>query len=214
MNLSPTDRRSDEHLLAAVLAGEMEALAELVQRHQQPLTNYLARLAGPDWALAQDLAQETFLHVLRQHASRGDRPFKPWLYAIATNIARDYYKSAAARREISLQPAYEVDVVDETPGPEDDALIAEQHAALSCALGSLSAEYRATLLLRFYAELSLRDIAATLDIPVGTVKSRLSVGLRQLRDALRAAEARAEATMEEHIPERAVCQWTLRLTSR
>src|SRR5260370_29680388 len=84
---SNMDRLSDEHLLAAVLAGEMDALAALVERHQGPLTGYLDRLVGPDWALAQDLVQETFLRVLRQHTARGRRPFKPWLYAIATNLA-------------------------------------------------------------------------------------------------------------------------------
>jgi RNA polymerase sigma-70 factor (ECF subfamily) len=196
VNLSTTDRRSDELLLAAALAGEMEALAELVRRHQQPLANYLDRLVSPDWALAQDLVQETFLRVLRQQSSRGDRPFKPWLYLIATNLARDYFKSATARREIPLEAEQETIVAAETSGPDDEVLLREQHAALTGALQSVRAEYRAALLLRFYAELSLQDIATALDIPLGTVKSRLSVGLRKMRDALRAAETSADASTE------------------
>ena len=71
------------------LPAGLEALAELVRRHQQPLATYLDRLVGPDWALAQDLVQETFLRVLRQQASRGDRPFKPWVYQIAKNACID-----------------------------------------------------------------------------------------------------------------------------
>jgi RNA polymerase sigma-70 factor (ECF subfamily) len=184
VNPTTTDERSDENLLAAVLAGEMEALAELVRRYQQPVANYLARVAGSDWALAQDLAQETFLRVLRQHASRGQRPFKPWIYAIATNLARDHFKAATTRREVRFEPDCEIALVDSTPGPEDAALREEQHDAVRCALGSLRDEYRVTLLLRFFADLSLQEIAAALDIPVGTVKSRLSVGLRYLRAKL------------------------------
>jgi RNA polymerase sigma-70 factor, ECF subfamily len=187
--MSTVERQSDELLLAEVLGGKKEALAALVERYQQPLANYLNHLVGPDWALAQDLTQETFLRVLRQQASRGDRPFKPWLYAIATNLARDHYKSAAVRRETSLEPQHEADIVDETPGPEADALAAEQHVALIRALRTLTAEYRAALVLRYDSRLSLQEIAVTLDIPLGTVKSRLSVGLRRLREALQAAEA-------------------------
>ena len=178
------DRLSDEQLLAAVLAGDMDALARLVERHQGPLTGYLDRLVGADWALAQDLAQETFMRVLRQHIQRGDRPFRPWLYAIATNLARDHFKSAAVRRAIPLDEQLEEFAPDWAAGPEEQALAAERGGDLAAALACLSAEYRATLVLRFYNELSLQEIADTLSIPLGTVKSRLSVGLRRLRDVM------------------------------
>jgi RNA polymerase sigma-70 factor, ECF subfamily len=211
---STIDQLSDESLLAEVLAGETEALAELARRYQQPVANYLARLVGSDWALAQDLAQETFVRVLRQHASRGHRPFKPWLYTIATNLARDHFKSATTRREVPLEPEHEIAFVDMTPGPEEAALRVEEQAVLRCALGSLPNEYRVTLLLRFFADLSLQDIAAALDIPIGTVKSRISSGLRQLRVALQASDTLEQATVIEHVPERAVCQWTPSPTNR
>jgi RNA polymerase sigma-70 factor (ECF subfamily) len=186
------DKRSDERLLTAVLAGEMDALAALVVRHQGPLTGYLDRLVGPDWALAQDLAQETFLRVLGQHACRGDRPFKPWLYAIATNLARDHFKSAAVRRSITLDDELEAGLVDRSAGPEDQALASERATTLAEALAALSAEYRATLILRFSNGMSLHEIADTLNIPLGTVKSRLSVGLRRLRDVMSATAHREE----------------------
>jgi RNA polymerase sigma-70 factor, ECF subfamily len=175
---------SDERLLAAVLAGEMEALAALVMRYQGPLTGYLDRLVGPDWALAQDLAQETFLRVLGQHTCRGDRPFKPWLYAIATNLARDHFKSAAVQRSTAFDDQLEAGLVDWSAGPEDQALASERAASIAEALAALSAEYRATVILRFFNGLSLQEIADTLSIPLGTVKSRLSVGLRRLRDVM------------------------------
>jgi RNA polymerase sigma-70 factor (ECF subfamily) len=181
------ERLSDEQLLAAVLAGEREALTVLVARYQAPLTGYLDRLAGPDWALAQDLAQETFVRVLRQHGCRGNRPFKPWLYAIATNLARDHFKSAAVQRATRLDDEFASRLVDWDVGPEERALAAERAADVAEALRCLSAEYRAALVLRFYNGLSLQEIADTLEIPLGTVKSRLSVGLRRLREVLVAA---------------------------
>lgn len=180
-------RHSDEQLLAAVQAGEMDALAVLVARHQQALTGYLDRLVGPDWALAQDLVQETFVRVLRQQICRGERPFRPWLYAIATNLARDHFKSAAVRRASRLTDKLSAHLVDEDASPEEQALAMERGIAIADALGQLSTEYRVTLVLRFYAGLSLQEIADTLEVPLGTVKSRLSVGLRRLRDVMIAA---------------------------
>jgi RNA polymerase sigma-70 factor (ECF subfamily) len=110
------DRLSDEQLMATALAGEIDALAALVERHQQPLTGYLDRLAGPDWALAEDLVQETFPRVLRQ---RGERPCKPWLYALGTNLARDHFKSAAVRRATRLADERYAQFADDCAGPEE-----------------------------------------------------------------------------------------------
>jgi RNA polymerase sigma-70 factor, ECF subfamily len=182
------ERLSDEHLLAAVLVGDMDALAALGVRYQAPLTGYLDRLLGPDWALAQDLAQETFVRVLRQHSCRGDRPFRPWLYAIATNLARDHFKSAAVQRATPWDDELATQLADWDAGPEEQALARERAADIAEALTTLSHEYRATLVLPFYNALSLQEIAATLDVPLGTVKSRLSVGLRRLREVLIAAQ--------------------------
>ena len=184
------ERLGDEQLLAAALAGEMAALTLLVKRYQRPLTGYLERLLGGDWPLAQDLTQETFLRVLRQRDCRGQRPFKPWLYAIATNLARDHFKSAASRRVAPLDPLLAENLVAEEAGPEEQALAQERGQTIMAALDTLSEEYRATLLLRFSSDLSLHEIADTLDIPLGTVKSRLTVGLRRLRAALSSAEER------------------------
>jgi len=177
-------RLSDEQLLDAVVVGEMAALAVLVERYQHVLTGYLDRLVGPDWALAQDLAQETFLRVLRQHTTRGERSFKPWLYTIATNLARDHFKASATRLSTPLAPEHEVGMPDDLPGPEESVLRGEQRSALADALNQLGLEYRMTLWLRFYCDLSLQEIADTLDIPLGTVKWRLSTGLRRLRSCL------------------------------
>src|SRR5690348_4545040 len=90
---------SDEQLAQQLQDGDRAALTALVERHYDPLLGYLYRLARGDRPLAQDLAQETFLHALRgiTHYTY-PRPFKPWLYAIATNLARNHYNRADTRR--------------------------------------------------------------------------------------------------------------------
>jgi RNA polymerase sigma-70 factor (ECF subfamily) len=177
--------RSDEQLMTAVMAGDQVALAALVTRHHAPLLGYLYRLVG-DRHLCEDLVQETLLHVLRQRTYQSARPFKPWLYAIATNLARDYFKSAAARtsgREGGSEEAL-LQLYDDEPSPEEHALAAEQGSEVRAALAQLREEYRVVLVLRFYQGFSLQEIAETLHIPLGTVKSRLSVGVHRLRAIL------------------------------
>ncbi len=178
--------RSDEQLMAAALAGDQAALAALVTRHHAPLLGYLYRLVGGDRPLAEDLVQETLLHVLQQPACPADRPFKPWLYTIATNLARDYFKSAAVRQRWRRGDDEEalLRLYDSAPGPEEHALAAERGSEVWIALSQLSEEYRVVVVLRFYQGFSLQEIAETLRIPLGTVKSRLSVGVHRLRTVL------------------------------
>lgn len=178
--------RSDEQLMAAVMADDQAALAALVTRHHSPLLGYLSRLTGGDRQLAEDLVQETFLRVLRQGTCQPDRPFKPWLYAIATNLARDHFKSAAMRLHWQGNDAEKalLRLHESTPGPEERALAAEQGGEIMAALAQLGEEYRVVLLLRYYQGLSLGEIAETLGVPLGTVKSRLSVGTHRLRAVL------------------------------
>lgn len=172
--------------MGEVMAGKTLALAMLVERYHAPLLGYLYRLAHGNRPLAEDLVQETFLNVLQQKGYQPGRPFKPWLFAIATNRARDHFKSAAVRqrwREGDEEEAL-LYLYDNTPGPEERALFAEQGREIQAALAQLREEYRVVLLLRFYQGFSLQEIAETLHIPLGTVKSRLSVGVHRLRAVL------------------------------
>lgn len=175
--------QSDEQLMARVMEGDREALARLVERYHSPLIAYLYRLLEGDRALAEDLTQETFIRIIRQRSYRTGSPFKPWLYAIASNLARDHFKSAATRHAASDDHDFTARP-DESSGPEQRVLAAELHDEVAAALAQLGPEYRATLLLRFFGGMSLLEIAASLDVPVGTVKSRLSVGCHRLRDLL------------------------------
>jgi RNA polymerase sigma-70 factor, ECF subfamily len=181
------DQLSDEVLMGEVMAGKTMALAMLVERYHAPLLGYLYRLVHGDRSLAEDLVQETFLNILQQKGYQVGRPFKPWLYVIATNRARDHFKSAVVRRVVRQIDDDDDDAqqgLDESSSPEAIMLTLEQGDEINAMLGRLSEEYRVTLVLRFYQGMSLQEIADTLHVPLGTVKSRLSVGTRQLRKLL------------------------------
>ena len=170
---------SDEQVAQQLQGGDRAALTLLVERHYDPLLGYLYRLTRGDRALAQDLAQETFLRVLRGISGyAAPRPFKPWLYAIATNLARNHYTSADLRRTDNA-------VEDEEYGAEDapDIALLEQAEAQAVigALDRLPVAQREVIVLYFYQGLPLQAIADTLEIPLGTVKSRLSIGVGRLR---------------------------------
>jgi RNA polymerase sigma-70 factor (ECF subfamily) len=171
---------TDERLAQQLQQGDRAALTALVERHYDPLLGYLYRLTRGDRSLAQDLAQETFLRALRGIGGYSyPRPFKPWLYAIATNLARNHYASADTRRTENA-------VEDQEYGADDapDAALLERDEAQSviAALDMLPDHQREVIVLYFYQSLSLQAIADTLAIPLGTVKSRLSIGVSRLRE--------------------------------
>ena len=179
----------DEELAHRVQAGDRQALAELVDRHHNALIGYLYRLtahrgAYGDRALAEDLCQETFLRAIRSITQyRYPKPFKPWLYAIATNLGRDYYKRAESRYTRSMEAGEEAVIAGSEAAEEklEQEQVAKQVAS---AVLSLPEGQRLAIILRYYQDMSLAEISQTLDIPLGTVKSRLSLALRRLRQTL------------------------------
>ncbi len=177
---------SDEQLAGRVQQGRKDDLALLVERHHSPLLGFLYRLTGGDRVLAEDLAQETFLRVLRSIAQyQPSRPFKPWLYAIAVNVARDYFKRAEMRYTRDLAE----DELLVLPGPAGIEEISEiDGSRVASAIGALPVHQREVIILRYFHDLTLAEIATALDIPIGTVKSRLSLGLRRVRCRLQEEE--------------------------
>lgn len=176
---------SDEALTEQIKQGSQEAMALLVERHHRLLFGFLYRMTGGDQLLAEDLIQETFLRMMRSiHSYQADRPFKSWLYRIATNLARDHFKRAETRRTNSLEAEFDLPAAQQV---ESQIINGEEEKRLSVALMSLPEHQREAVILRYYQELSLAEIAAALDIPIGTVKSRLSLGLGRLKMILEEA---------------------------
>lgn len=178
--------RSDEQLARNVQQGLTNALARLVERHYDALIGYLYRLNGGDRMLSEDMVQETFLRVLRGIESyQYPRPFKPWLYAIATNLSRNYAKLADTRHTETADNET-LDRHGQDMPPEETVELDETTRELVAALRTLPDHQREVVILRYCQELSLAEIAQTLDIPIGTVKSRLSLGLKRLRGVMEA----------------------------
>lgn len=167
--------------MAALMVGDTDALALLVGRHHSDLLGFLYRMVGGNRQLAEDLVQDTFTRVLSQRTYTAGRRFKPWLYAIATNLVRDRQRSEA---RYPAQVCLADEIGDPGPGPEELALSRSLEQEVVAAVMALSEEYRAVLLLRFFHGMTLQGIAEALAIPVGTVKSRLSVGSHRLRELL------------------------------
>jgi len=167
---APARRRSEAALVRAARRGDDGAVDELFRRHW-PVAYRAAYLVVGDRAAAEDIAQEAFLKAVGA-LDRFDRrrPFAPWLHSIAVNRAIDWTRARALRLE---QPTAEWSTVD----PAHPAGISRELAA---ALGSLTAEHRAVVVLRYLLEYTPGEIAAMLELPRGTVNSRLRRGLDAL----------------------------------
>src|SRR5574341_14829 len=167
-------------------------LEGLVQLHQQQAVR-LATLITRDRQLAEDVVSECFLVAYeRIHQFDEQRPFRPWFHRIVANAALKTVsrqdKMASLENLVNddgtVENMLERLLVDPTPDPLEVAEQTEVRAAVQAALASLSPKQRAVLALRYYSDFSEAETAAALDIPRGTVKSRLAAGMERLRALL------------------------------
>jgi RNA polymerase sigma-70 factor, ECF subfamily len=172
----PPRRASDGALVRAAQRGSERAVEELFARHW-PDAYRTALLIAHDRAAAEDIAQEAFLSALRA-LPRFDRrrPLRPWLHRIVVNRAIDWARARRLRREVAAEALPEV----AAPPAVDDLGL----GPLGAALATLSPEHRAVIVMRYLLELTPGEIAATLDLPRGTVNSRLRRGLDALGSVL------------------------------
>lgn len=167
-------------LIRRAQQGDRDAFTEIVRSHYPGVVRVIYRLCG-DSVLAEDAAQDTFLKAWQHLISfKAGTSLKSWLYRIGVNTALD-----ALRRGRNTPVDLEaVRAADNTAGPEEALLQKERSAAVQAAILSLSEANRAILVLREYGGLSYAEIAAVLDIPVGTVMSRLNYARSRLREIL------------------------------
>ena len=183
---------SDRELLARLAGGDRDALGPLMARHYQRLYRIaLSYLRNPDDAL--DAVQETFVKAY-QNAARWDGSSEavPWLTRIAVNHSIDRYRRAR-RRRATFEPMGESDH-DETkatgaPSPEQRVAGQEIGRRIAGALGRLPERQRAVFVLRHYEEMSLEEIAQSLGMSLGTVKSSLHRAVHRLRERLQGLRA-------------------------
>jgi RNA polymerase sigma-70 factor (ECF subfamily) len=179
----PSALPSDAEIIARSL-NEPEVFATLFDRHAEAVHRYLGRRVGD---LADDLVSETFLIGFRRRSAY--RPehveVRPWLIGIATNLVHGHVRSELRRYRALGRAAAEPLRHGADPGDSADRLDAQaMRGPLAGALAGLKARDRDVLLLFAWAQLSYEEIAAVLDIPLGTVRSRLNRARRQTRSAL------------------------------
>ena len=182
--------------MAAARAGHAGAFDELVRRYERPLFAYLRRFLGSAED-AEEAFQETFLRVFRHmDRFRASLPFRPWLYRIATNAARDRLRYRRRRRMVSLDAAVRATddgasrplgdcIAASGPDPDAGARLDEAQRRLEGAVAALPEKQRAVFLMARYDEMAYEDIARALRVPVGTVKSRMNRASRFLLEQMK-----------------------------
>lgn len=184
----------DADLVALAQEGREAAYRELVRRYERPVFSLIFRMVR-DREASEDLAQDTFIKVLN-HIDKYRPEFKlsSWLFKIANNVAIDYLRKrqldtvsidgsphALSAAEVE---ATSFDVVARQESALEEMEARELGSAIERAIQGLRPEYRACIMLRHVEGRSYEEIAATLDLPLGTVKTYIHRARHQLRDAL------------------------------
>ena len=179
-------RSDDDQLVGRAIAGDLRAFESLYDRYAATVFGLALRMLG-DREAAEDAVQEIFWRVWRRLGSFDrSRAFAPWLMGIAHNYCIDELR----RRRVRPQPVYEDDdhpILSDIPDDVDvgeAAILAEQRQMVREALNQLPEEQRQALLLAYFGGLTQQEIAGRLGSPLGTIKTRLRLGLQKLRALL------------------------------
>ena len=191
------DAPTDEKLLQDYLRGKPGSFELLVRRHAQELFQFVLRFTG-DSVAAEDVVQESLLQVHTSAATFDPtRRFKPWLFTIAANKARDYLRRRSRRHEVPFDAhlGEEGDTgrrfihlfASDIAAPDEELLIDEKRRVVRTVLEAMPEKLREVLVLAYYHRFPYKDIAEIVDIPLGTVKSRLHAAVVAFGEAYRAA---------------------------
>ncbi len=188
--LATLTTETEAELISKSQQGDRNAFGELVRHYYQRVNHVIYRMCG-DAALAEDATQEAFLRAwLHISSFRPGQPLRNWLYRIAVNAALDVLRRRTEEpvEDETLQRAPE-----QALGPEAALIEKERLTLVQQAMKSLPEAARSALVLREYGELSYQEIAGVLDIPIGTVMSRLSYARDRLREMLLEQMLQAES---------------------
>jgi RNA polymerase sigma-70 factor (ECF subfamily) len=185
---------SDQEVVALAREGREAAYRELIRRYERPIFSLILRMVR-DRQLAEDLAQETFIKALNAIGSyRPEYKFSSWIFKIANNAAIDHLR----RRELDTLSldgaphastpdeieATALQVGDKSESPLEELQARELGGEIERAIALLRPEYRACILLRHVEGLAYEEIAQSLDLPLGTVKTYIHRARHELRDSL------------------------------
>lgn len=181
---SNDDVDPDAELVERAKQGDVAAYGELVRRHQRDARRAAAAIGGIDGA--DDCAQEAFVRGFRSlHRFRSGAPFRPWILTIVVNVTRNQQRSTSRWTRAATSTSDGRRTIGTRPSAEHEMLVGDRHDSLHAALDALPKKHREVVLCRYLLELTEQETAQVLDLPAGTVKSRLSRALDHLQSTLR-----------------------------
>ncbi len=179
---------TDEDLILAFQNGDVKAFDEIVRRYRDPLFNFVVRLLG-DAFFSEDIVQETFLRVYRnRHRYHQVAKFSTWIYTIASNLAKTELRRRKVRNFFSISSKGEdekdYDLVDTSTDIERDVDGIVKSEIILKEINALPYHFKEAVLLRDIQDLSYEEISQILNVPLGTVKSRVNRGRSRLQKRL------------------------------
>lgn len=190
---SPPSGHSDEELAHLHLAGNPEAFQSLVERYARSLYGYARRLTGND-ADAEDIAQETFVRLHKNLKKlQLDRPLKPWLFRVCTNLCRNLAKRKKSLLFTQLEDASDEQegiafietIADAKPTPEARLVQSSQKQEVRSAVQRLPHKYQVVIALYYFEGLSYEEMAEALSLPVNTIRTHLKRAKEHLHSSLK-----------------------------
>lgn len=168
--------------MSSLQKGDESAFNELYNRYSNRILYYMYKMLRQDEAKAQDFTQDVFLKVIESaHKFDISKSFKTWIFTVAANHCKNYFRNSKQMMDLEVATSKEAS--------HDSITINYEHQEfrnqLNKELDLLSLPYKETFILRHHEGLKLKEIAAILDCPVGTVKSRLNFATQQLSEKLK-----------------------------
>ncbi len=187
--------RSDETLMRQLQRGNPTAFETLVNRWEKPLLNYCYQMVN-NMELAEDCRQEVFLRIYKSAKTfRGRSQFSTWLYRIATNFCLNTLAKQQRRNETpiaayqdSASEGFDDRFIDPSDSPDAVVVQKEIESRVRSAVVCLPEDLRVIVIMRHYHDMTFQEIANILESPVSTVKSRMTTGMRHLRQMLSKGE--------------------------
>ncbi|MCX6161260.1 MAG: sigma-70 family RNA polymerase sigma factor [Ignavibacteriae bacterium] len=180
---------TDEELILKFQSEDVQAFNEIVRRYKNKAVNFLYRYTG-DREEAEDLAQDTFIKVFRsKHLYKEIAKFSTWFYTIAVNTAKTNSKKRGRMSTISLssfdtENEKDFDLTADIQTPEEDANSSIENEYIQRAINSLDEAFKQIIIMRDIEDLDYDEIAQALELPLGTVKSRINRGREKLKKIL------------------------------
>ena len=182
---------TEKNLVELSAGGDINAFETLIQTHQKKVYNIALRMTK-NHEDAQELAQDTLVRAFTAIKKfRGEASFSTWLYRIAMNVCTDFLRKKNKAVVISMEQGavgseneHPIQLPEEGPGPEEQSEKRQLKQLIRSAMDSLSVEHRQVLVLRDLMDLSYKDIADSLDVSEGTIKSRINRARESLKQVI------------------------------